>query len=156
MYIRVPWVLAECDILSVLCSGNVSDTPNFLLYTGLEMCTKCHLSCFPVFLTCQKVPSGNVIEMYLKFCPIATVPVGKVKKISNFPGVVNVYTMNRKCDYPAHFVGFPGPGSLGCLPVNSNKILAHEHPYHIAHASIQDNCNFFTKITFLYKQYVIS
>ena len=53
--------------------------------------------------------------MCLKFCPILYESVsGIVKEMSKFPGVGNVYTMNKKC---AYFMRFPGLGNLGFLPV---------------------------------------
>ena len=67
-----PGVLQH-DTPSVLCSGNVSDIPNFLC-TGSEMCMKFHL-CIPIY---DRKCEGNMLEMScvlaqemcLKFDPI--------------------------------------------------------------------------------------
>ena len=55
--------------------------------------------------------TGNVPEI-LPY----TVP-GNAKEMSKFPGVGNVHTVNKNVNYPTHFMGFPGPGNLGFLPV---------------------------------------
>ena len=81
-----------------------------------EMCLKCHLSCVLIFsFMPPNLVKGNVPEMS---CVLATgklpeilpytVP-GNVKKMSKFPGVGNVHTMNRKCELSCTFHGISWP-----------------------------------------------
>ena len=107
-----------------------------------EMCMKCHLSCSYILIYTRKFLhkiEGNVLEMScvlvtghvpgmscvlaqkmcLKFCPIATVP-GKVKEMSKFPGVGNVYTMNKKCKLCCTFHGISLPRKFR---ISSNDVI---------------------------------
>ena len=81
-----------------------------------EMFLKCHLSCALIFsFMPPNLVKGNVLE---KSCVLATgnlpeilpytVP-GNVKKMSKFPGVGNVHTMNRKCELCCRFHGISWP-----------------------------------------------
>ena len=81
-----------------------------------EMCLKCHLSCVLIFsFMPPNLVKGNVPEMscvlatgnLLEILPY-TVP-GNVKKMSKFPGVGNVHTMNRKCELCCTFHGISWP-----------------------------------------------
>ena len=96
-------ISAEC-ILSVLCAGNVSDTPNFLCTGNVpEMSCVLAIGNVPEMSCVLQLAIGNDPEI-LPY----TVPEN-VKEMSKFPGLGNVHIMSRKCELSCTFHGISWP-----------------------------------------------
>ena len=80
------------------------------------MCLKCHVSWLQdMYLKCHLY---WLQEICLKFCPIL------YQKMSKFPGVGNVHTMNRKCELSCTFHGISWPGKFRISSSGSNQATA--------------------------------